>query len=365
MVRVKCKVRLILVILLLWISITMLFFVYAINLKNYLHISLEPSRFIEKLLIRETLLLPFSKPNVTSCQECFPTVSPRNVRPWKTLLHLSYARTATVLTRTSTSWRIQNGVCDLDTGDFKKATLKSPAGDTPIFIYPKAQDVWVSRDIIERGIWEGDLVQMTYEFMTKHADADFVDIGANVGVYGLTIAKMGRRVVLIDPLLGNVRRLCKSIREGQFQNEAYVIHNAISDKRFRVGFGTHPGNVGGTYVKEMTSANDAEVAQAIPLDDLLSIFNFTKVVIKMDIEGHETRALLGGDRFFSTVNVVVVQMEWALHRKDGIKIIKFLTRHNMKPYYPAMKGSLLDVNSFQNWPGDIVWKKNPSVIKSN
>ncbi|XP_041373291.1 uncharacterized protein LOC121386457 [Gigantopelta aegis] len=292
-----------------------------------------------------------------------PKVLRHNVTQWKTLLHPSYARTSTVLTRTATLWQNENNVCNLDTGDFVKATLRSPAGNTPIYVYSTAVDQWVSGNIINQGIWERGGVQLMYHFMKTHVDADFVDLGANLGVYGLTFAKMGRRVVLIDPLLDNVKRLCKSVREGQFPNEVYVIHNAISNKRFKVGFGKYKGNVGGTFVKEVTSADavvtstDTEVAQAVLLDDLLEIFNFTKVIMKIDVETHETRALLGGDRFFSTVDVTVMQLEWNAHKKDGSEIIKFLTKHNMKPHNPSVNGAALDINAFDKWPGDILWKK--------
>ena len=287
----------------------------------------------------------------------------RNPAFGSSLLHPSIARNSTVLTRTATSWKNEDGVCNLETGGFVKTTLRSPAGNTPIYVYSVTVDQWVSGSIINQGIWERGGVQTMYDLMKIHPDADFVDLGANLGVYGLTLAKMGRRVILIDPLLSNVKRLCKSVREGHFSNEVYVIHNAMSDKRYPVGFGTYKGNVGGTYVKEVTPSGtevtspDTEIAQAVFLDDLLEMFNFKKVIMKIDVETHETRALLGGERFFSTVDVIIVQLEWNAHKKDGGDIIRFLTKHNMKPYHPTTQGAALDLNSFDKWPGDILWKK--------
>ena len=341
------KQRFYLVITILLICYTIIFFGLSSDSKNYPPVSEEQlyrNRRVGKTFVRQNHLLSDS-----THTRILKTVA-------RSLIISNFTLTSEVLTRNSTSWRNEKGVCNLDTSDFVNATLKSPAGNTPIFIYSKYSDIWVSANIIQNGIWEGDLVNMMHRFMTMYDDADFIDLGANVGVYGLTIAKMGRRVVLIDPLLSNVKRLCKSVRMGRFHNEVHIVHNAISDKRSKVSFGKDRGNVGGTYIKEMTSA-DTEVAQAILLDDLLSIFNFTKVILKMDIERHETKALLGGERFFRTVDVIIVQIEWMFHRKDGKKIIEFLTRHHMQPYNPSLAGEPLNVNDFHKWPGDVIWKK--------
>ena len=343
------KRRLFLVITILLMFFTVRFFGHLIDSKDNPHVSKES---------RQPRILKTGRKFINKGFALFlNTTTSKSVPSWKgSLLDPSFTLTSEVLTRNSTSWRNENGVCDWVTSDLVNATLKSPAGNTPIFVYTKDSDIWVSGNIIQHGMWEGDLVKMMYRFMTMYDDADFIDLGANVGVYGLTVAKMGRRVVLIDPLLGNVKRLCKSVRMGRFHNEVHIVHNAISDKRSKVSFGKYKHNVGGTFIKEITSA-DTEVAQAILLDDLLSIFNFTKVILKMDIERHETKALLGGERFFRTVDVIIVQIEWMSHRKDGKEIIEFLTRHHMKPYSPSVDGEPLNVHNFHTWPSDVVWKK--------
>ena len=45
------------------------------------------------------------------------------------------------------------------------------------------------------------------------------------------------------------------------------------------------------------------VVDAILLDDLLEIFNFKRVVIKMDVETFEANVLKGADKFFSPTRV--------------------------------------------------------------
>ncbi|XP_067678179.1 uncharacterized protein [Haliotis asinina] len=261
---------------------------------------------------------------------------------------------ATVVTRSATNWSREDGTCDGDE-HYVKTVLHSPAGDLPIFVHPKKIDVYVSGNIIDGRVWEHDQVRRFHDIAKQDGDMQFVDIGGNIGVYGLTIAKLGRTVLFVEPLLKNVQKLCNSVRAGKY-SDVYVIHNALSSTRFKVGFGTYEGNVGGTYVKNASSSG--ETAQAVLLDDLLEVFKLKKVAIKLDVETHEAKVLLGGDKFFKSVDVRYLQLEWGPHKNDpdGRDIIDFLTRHFMKPYHPATD-QLLDTKDYSTWPGDVFWKK--------
>ncbi|XP_071095731.1 uncharacterized protein [Haliotis cracherodii] len=262
---------------------------------------------------------------------------------------------ATVVTRSATDWSRDDGTCEGDQ-NFVRTVLHSAAGDLPIFVHPKKMDVWVSGNILDGRVWEQEHVKRFHDVVKQDGDLEFVDIGGNIGVYGLTIAKLGRKVLFVEPLLKNIQKLCSSVRAGKY-TDVYVIHNALSSTRFKVGFGTYEGNVGGTYVKNTTSET-GETAQAVLLDDILEVFKLKKVAIKLDVETHEAKVLLGGDNFFKSVDVRYLQLEWGPHKKDpdGREIINFLTAHFMKPYHPAT-GQLLDTKDYSAWPGDIFWKK--------
>ncbi|XP_046558139.1 uncharacterized protein LOC124267268 [Haliotis rubra] len=229
------------------------------------------------------------------------------------------------------------------------------SGDLPIFVHPKKMDMIVSRYVIEGSMWEHDQVRRFHDIVKQDDDLQFVDIGGNIGVYGLTMAKLGRTVLFVEPLLINVQKLCNSVRAGKYP-DVYVIHNALSSTRFKVGFRTYEGNVGATNVKNATSSG--ETAQAVLLNDLLEVFKLKKVAIKLDVEAHEAKVLLGGDNFFKSVDVRYVQLEWGRHRKSpsGREIVDFLTRYFMKPYHPATD-QLLDTNGYRTWPVDVFWKK--------
>ncbi|XP_071095728.1 uncharacterized protein [Haliotis cracherodii] len=263
---------------------------------------------------------------------------------------------ATVISRSNTSWSRDDGACNGDTS-FVKTVLHSPAGDTPIYVHPMSEDIWVSATIIKGQVWEGDLVTKFYNYFKQDDELVLVDIGGNIGVYGLTIARMGRKAVLVEPLLKNVKKLCHSIRDGNYSH-VYIVHNAVSNTRVKVEFGSYANNVGGTYVKPVTSES-RETAQSLLLGDLLEVFQLRKVAMKMDIEGHEDEALLGADTFFAKVDVRYLLMEWNTHinKSEAKHIIGFLTKHNMVPVHPVNE-HMLALNGSGQWPGDVLWKKD-------
>lgn len=215
----------------------------------------------------------------------------------------------------------------------------------------------MSGNIIRQGMWEGNLVRRIHDILKNEPDVVFLDIGANVGVFSLTVAKLGRPTVSVDALEGNVARLCQSMRDGNLSDHMTVIHNALSFQREKVALGTHKKNVGGTYVKKLEKMGldkidqQALVVDAILLDDLLEIFNFKRVVIKMDVETFEANVLKGADKFFTTVQVDYLLMEFVAHKgKDsGNFIVEFLKKHN-----------LVCENSNPNhatWSGEVMFKR--------
>ena len=60
----------------------------------------------------------------------------------------------------------------------------------------------VSGNIFRQGMWEGNLVRRIHDILKNDPDVVFLDIGANVGVFSLTVAKLGRHTVSVDALRG-------------------------------------------------------------------------------------------------------------------------------------------------------------------
>jgi hypothetical protein len=89
-----------------------------------------------------------------------------------------------IFSRDSKGWYENREICDA-CFDFPKATLKTKFGPTPIFIYPKNEDVWVSTSLQDKGTFESEKSEIIFKMLKDDPELQFVDIGANVGKYGL------------------------------------------------------------------------------------------------------------------------------------------------------------------------------------
>ena len=74
-----------------------------------------------------------------------------------------------------------------------------------ICVYEAEEDHWVSKYILQYGTWEPGL-SITIKILQEQADQDilFLDIGANLGIHSLYAAKLGYRVVSIEPQENNL-----------------------------------------------------------------------------------------------------------------------------------------------------------------
>lgn len=279
-----------------------------------------------------------------------------------------------IYSRDPEGWYENRDICDT-CFDFPNATLRTSYGPTPIFIYQGDQDDLVSGSVLDKGTFESEKEMILSEMMKDDPDLQIIDIGANIGVYTLSCAKAGRKVLAVEALPRNLQHLCASVMEGGLQDNVYLIHNAISNNNSFVSLGMHKGNMGGTYVdvnanhikqlKEGEAQGTYGQVYSITLDDLLElpvIKHFRKVFIKMDIEGFEDRAVERATQFFEKVNVVGILMEWVFHRNHPTakKIIDFMTERKYKPHACKIGKVPLDVAENENWGLDVLWLPNGS-----
>ena len=63
-----------------------------------------------------------------------------------------------------------------------------------ICLYPSENDIYVSKAIKEKGAYEVDLIESFVDKLRKNPDMNVIDVGANIGLYTLVAASMGRQV---------------------------------------------------------------------------------------------------------------------------------------------------------------------------
>lgn len=268
------------------------------------------------------------------------------------------------------AWKKNNTVCS-NLPTFRQGTLRTLSGETTIFVHEPGVDKYISHNILVSGSWEREVAVAVVSFLKKDKDLQFVDIGANIGVIALEAAKLGRRVIAVEPLVDNIQRLCSSFRVGHFSKDYAIVFNAISDKHEQVALGRDLDNVGGTFVlnnnPNKRNGSDvnlvgqySELVHTILLNDLLSLLSsdpLTKVVIKLDVEGYEDHVLNGADEFFRQVDVQTVVMEWTYSKNPGTaeSIQSFMSKHSMYPY--DFNHLPLELTPRAKWPPNVAWIK--------
>ena len=85
----------------------------------------------------------------------------------------------------------------------------------PVFkicVYNAKEDVFVSRSIINTGSFEPKVSMMLRELFSiwpnnGEEKTILLDVGANLGIYGLYVAKLGFRVWAVEPQIQNLMKV--------------------------------------------------------------------------------------------------------------------------------------------------------------
>ena len=248
---------------------------------------------------------------------------------------------------------------------------------TPICLYTESEDRFVSGAYYHNTVWEQDLVGELLSFLAKHPGCGFIDIGANIGTYTLPAAAMGRNVLVVEPNLENVRRLHKAASLGGHADRVTVLVNAVSNKRgvSRLVFAN--GNVGGARTEDVliqpgVNYSSKSYIKSITMNDLLPFCKFKMAVLKMDIEGSESRAFSEAERLFDNIDIPYVQMEWVQIKKNVVDNTKSGDRDSIKRmmsflvqrgYVPSTgsRQHVLNLTEYRDWPGDMTWSKREHI----
>ena len=259
--------------------------------------------------------------------------------------------------------------------EYVKTSAVELASDPPIniCIYPNdTADWYVSRTIRAGRLWEKPIVDLVAHVLRQDRNMGFIDIGANVGQYSLIAAKMGHQVVAVEALKRHINMMHKSVQLNNVKGNLILVHNAVSDGHRQVYIHQTPGNFGASHIINSTSkpsnnneaSNRGNVAvQSILLDDLLEVIRFRTAVMKIDIEGHEPIAILGGGQLFDRLAISHIFMEsgyfsgiFFAKRKDiATKMLHFLYARGYIPY-SSRSLKRLPQESWKSWPWDIFFK---------
>lgn len=131
---------------------------------------------------------------------------------------------------------------------------------------------------------------------TMTAGGTVLDIGANVGLFTIPLARAARargsRVVAFEPVPANLERLRASIAANGLDATVTVMPYALGAVPGTLRLAPEAGALGGNAGRG-TSGIDVEVRTLDDFDDLGRC-----TFVKIDVEGAELEVLRGGEHFF-------------------------------------------------------------------
>lgn len=152
--------------------------------------------------------------------------------------------------------------------------------------YAKLQDYWRFVKPFE---------PLTHEFLASYSQRGdvFIDVGAHVGIYTIKLAQFFSKVIALEPEPQNYSLLYKNVSANGLSDKVIALPVAASD---RDGYAD-------LYVKAPSGAHSLEDSRGarrkvkvitMKIDTLLRVLNVEKVdVVKIDVEGHENRVIIG------------------------------------------------------------------------
>jgi FkbM family methyltransferase len=162
------------------------------------------------------------------------------------------------------------------------------------------------------------------QFLTLQENEAFVDIGANVGLYSLNVAKEFKnkaiQVISIEAHPDNFKALCRNISCNSFEKIITPINKAVSDHKGMVTL-FERSHDGARVDSELYSVcNDADIdgfnilhpegkTLEVECDTLDNIVKGRRVdVIKIDVEGAEVHVLKGAKQALDRIRKIVIEI---------------------------------------------------------
>ncbi|HUZ81831.1 MAG TPA: FkbM family methyltransferase [Gaiellaceae bacterium] len=166
----------------------------------------------------------------------------------------------------------------------------------------------------EKAYWIGHYERPLQHFLRENVGSSdvFFDVGAHVGFFSVCAARLGARVVAVEPDTDNAARLRRNV-------ELNGLDIAVVEAAAWVDTGTVALVPGGS-AKEFQVAPGKGVL-SISLDDLAARYG-SPTVIKLDVEGAEARALEGARHVLSDVQpIVVCELHGAEQRERVVTLL--------------------------------------------
>ena len=186
----------------------------------------------------------------------------------------------------------------------------------------------IDREIYFTGQYEEKQIQLLIENIKKFNIHRFIDVGANIGVYALSIASSISNITVdaFEPHHGAFERMEVNVRQNNLSNIVNCHNLALSDENkegyLSAGYRFGKYQSGGAKVSPLGEIKIKQVRG----DDIIKDSN-NVIAIKIDVEGFELSVLRGFVNLIKN-NKVFLQIE--IFEAEFTKTSSFLEKYNFK-----------------------------------
>ncbi len=173
--------------------------------------------------------------------------------------------------------------------------------------------------IYTKGHFEGPLIEFFKKLIEKNKIDTFIDVGANIGIYSISIANLEsvKRVLAFEPDPDVSKYLNRNVELNSLENKIQWINGAVSDKSGNASFyiqrcGWIENRGVSSLINNVLTGNNVKEprkigVQTISLNEVLGVRN-KKIAIKIDVEGGEMD-VINGMNLVSENNSIILQVE--------------------------------------------------------
>ncbi|PON39331.1 Methyltransferase FkbM [Parasponia andersonii] len=143
------------------------------------------------------------------------------------------------------------------------------------------------------------------KFRVEGRDGFVVDVGGNVGMASFAAAVMGFRVLVFEPVLENLQRICDGIYLNRVGELVTVFEAAASDRLGNISFHKLVGRLDNSAVSatgaKLAFKSNEEIAlqvKSVPLDEVIPESE-PVLLLKIDVQGWEYHVLKGASKLLS------------------------------------------------------------------
>ncbi|MES2142622.1 MAG: FkbM family methyltransferase [Pseudomonadota bacterium] len=199
------------------------------------------------------------------------------------------------------------------------------------------------------GLYEEELLQCLFNKVFTHKDLQrfkqqaVIDGGANIGNHSLFFSRYFKQVLSFEP---NPRAL-KLLETNIFLNKTkniQVIPLGLSNESATLPFFENSENLGGSgfNLNKQTNEENTQHLNVKKGDSLLQDIQAIPIaLIKLDIEGHELKALQGLEKTIKAHQPVILFEALTSEGSTGSKaVFNYLTQHNYAYFYTIERKEL-------------------------